>query len=160
MPTVESVPVTPDAETRLRDHPDLAATAFHESGHAVAALRHGIILESVDVVYTPDRFGAADYKHEHAPRETRALCLLAAGAAERRYTGSRRAHDAGDVNALRALFQGSALDPDRPMRSGPRARTRSASGSSMGGTPRRRRSSNANGCGSSAWHRRSNAASG
>jgi hypothetical protein len=112
--SVESVPVTPDAETRLRNHPDLTATAFHESGHAVAAVRHGLPLESVDVVYTPDRFGAADYKHEHAPLEVRALCLLAAGAAERRYTGSRRAHDAGDVHALRVLFQGSALDPDRP----------------------------------------------
>jgi hypothetical protein len=112
--SVESVPVTPDAATRLRNHPDLTATSFHEAGHAVAAVRHDLTLESVDVVYTPDRFGAADYKHEHAPLETRAVCLLAAGAAERRYTGSRRAHDAGDVDALRVLFRGSALDPDRP----------------------------------------------
>lgn len=103
-----------NAETRLRHHPDLTATAFHESGHAVAALRHGLVLRTVDVIYTLTRFGAADYDDKHAPRETQALCLLAAGAAERRYTGSRRANDAGDVDALRVLFRGSVLDPDRP----------------------------------------------
>src|SRR4051794_26703063 len=111
--THESLP-SPNAETRLRQHPDLTSTAYHESGHAVAALRSGLVLRSVDVEYTVDRFGAADYEHENAPRETRALCLLAAGAAERKYTGSHRAHDAGDVDALRVLFRGSALDPDRP----------------------------------------------
>ena len=103
-----------NAETRLRHHPDLTATAFHESGHAVAALRSGLVLRSVDTIYTIDRFGAADYEHEHAPRETRELCLLAAGAAERRYTGSHRAMDAGDVEQVGILFKNSHLDPEIP----------------------------------------------
>src|SRR5688500_15921521 len=106
MTTTHETDPSLNAETRLQQHPDLTATAFHESGHAVAALRSGLVLRSVDVIYTTDRFGAADYEHEHAPLETRALCLLAAGAAERRYTGSPHAHDAGDVGQLRVLFRG------------------------------------------------------
>jgi len=95
-------------------HPDLWATAYHESGHAVAAVRHKLIVKSVDVEYTVHRFGACDYDHETAPTETRAICLLAAGAAERRYTGSHRAHDAGDIAHLGFLFKGSLLDPEIP----------------------------------------------
>jgi hypothetical protein len=105
-----------DATRRLRSHPDLTETAFHEAGHVVAALRSGLDVRSVDVVYSVDRFGAADYEYKSAPRETQALCWLAAGAAERRYSGSHHAHDAADMEQVGILFKHSHLDPEIPYR--------------------------------------------
>jgi hypothetical protein len=112
--TTTTIHDDPEAATRLRQHPDPEATSYHEAGHALVAVRYNLKLRSVDVVWTPNRFGATDVDHEHAPIETKALFLLAAGAAERKHTGRIRAHDAGDLEALRPLFAGSALDPDRP----------------------------------------------
>lgn len=99
---------------QLKRHPDLRPTAYHEAGHAIAALRSGFVVRSVDVVYDGTRFGACNYDCEGAKIDVRALCLLAGGAAERRYTGSRHAYDAGDIDKLGALFKKTLLDPDIP----------------------------------------------
>src|SRR3712207_7320913 len=73
--------VTGEAQEPMRKPPTLAATAFHEAGHAVAAWHLGLRLDEVSIVSVEDRRGEQKgrVKCGWGDARSNAIYLLAGG---------------------------------------------------------------------------------
>jgi hypothetical protein len=75
--------------------------AFHEAGHAIAAIAHGVPLKSVNLRETTQAVAMGDVVLTDA-----IVICLAAGAAERKFTGRAALLDANDRVQAQTLIGG------------------------------------------------------